>query len=220
MKTIHIYLGTKKVYSVYANSIEEVKENPQAYYEEYKDKMIISEVEYSYPVLENETLREATREELVARGIEIQLEEGEKIVNKKLIKIKRPSKFHTWNSTDWTVNLEEVKTQKREELKRIRAEKIDSDLEVNGNSFQVRERDLQNFYNLKIAVDIDKTRANEKLAWVLADNSIKEFSYAELMGVLGTYIARKQEIFTRFGILTMQLEACKTVEEIEAIKWE
>lgn len=115
--------------------------------------------------------------------------------------------------------LEKIKFEKREELKRIRAEKIDADLEVNGDSFQVRERDLQNFYNLKIAVDIDKTRANEKLSWVLADNSIKEFSYAELMGVLGAYIARKQEVFTRFGILKSMLDNCKTVEEVENIQW-
>lgn len=117
-------------------------------------------------------------------------------------------------------NLKIIKSEKREELKKIRKEKIDSDLEVNGNYFQVRERDLQNFYNLKIAVDLEPDRATMRTTWVLADNSIKEFSFEELMGVLGAYILRKSEIFAKFGELCTRLESCQTVEEIKSIKWE
>lgn len=116
--------------------------------------------------------------------------------------------------------LETLKNKKREELKEIRKEKIDSDLEVNGDFFQVRERDLQNFYNLKIAVDLEPARATMRTAWVLADNSIKEFSFTELMGVLGAYILRKQQLFAKFGELCARLDSCNTVEEIDSIKWQ
>lgn len=187
-----------------------------------KDDCIIVEQEeaFKHPTFVEGIIREKTREELIAEGIAVQLEAGEIIQDKKLVKIPQPSKWHTWNGAEWVVNLEEVKASKREELKTIRKEKIDSDLEVNENSFQVRERDLQNFYNLKIAVDLEPARASMRTAWVLADNTIKEFSFTELMGVLGAYILRKSEMFAKFGELCTRLETCSIVEEIEAIKWE
>ena len=117
-------------------------------------------------------------------------------------------------------NIEKMKKKKRQELKNIREKKISENIEVKGSVFQVREQDLQNFYNLKIAVDLEPARATTKMDWVLADNSIKEFTYSELMEVLGSYILRKSEIFAKFGALSVQLEACNTVEEIESIKWE
>ena len=40
MKTINFYKGTEKVYSVYANTVEEVKENPISYYKDYSKNMI------------------------------------------------------------------------------------------------------------------------------------------------------------------------------------
>lgn len=219
MQKIHFYKKNKLVYSVWANSIEEVELNPLEYYQNFTTDMIISAIEYKYPVLDKGNLREATREELVAKGVKVALEAGEIIENQKLVKIPQPSQYHEWNGDKWTCCLETLKNKKREELKEIRKEKIDSDLEVNGDFFQVRERDLQNFYNLKIAVDLEPARSNMRTAWVLADNSIKEFSFTELMGVLGAYILRKQQLFTKFGELCARLDSCNTVEEIESIKW-
>ena len=220
MIEIHFYKETELKYSVYANSIEDVIESPADYYAEYTVDMVISAVKYINPVLDNGNLREATKEELVAKGIEVQLEPGEIIQDKKLVKIPQPSKYHEWNGDKWTCCLETLKNKKREELKEIRKEKIDSDLEVNGDFFQVRERDLQNFYNLKIAVDLEPASSNMRTSWVLADNSIKEFSFTELMGVLGAYILRKSEMFAKFGELCARLDSCNTVEEIDSIKWQ
>lgn len=220
MIEIHFYKETELKYSVYANNIEDVIEAPASYYAEYTIDMTISAVKYINPVLDNGNLREATREELVAKGVEVVLEAGEIIENKKLVNIPQPSQYHEWNGSEWVVNLEEVKASKREELKRTRTKKIDENIEVYGSLFQVREQDLQNFYNLKIAVDLNEELATEKTPWVLADNTIKEFSYSALMGVLTAYIFRKSRVFTIFGELSMQLEACQSVEEIEAIKWE
>ena len=56
--------------------------------------------------------------------------------------------------------------------------------------------------------------------WILVDNSIKTFTYSQLMNVLTEFIKRKSEIFEKFGVLSIKLEACKSAEEIEAIKWQ
>ena len=40
------------------------------------------------------------------------------------------------------------------------------------------------------------------------------------MNVLTEFIKRKAEVFEEFGVLSIKLEACKSVEEIEAIKWQ
>lgn len=40
------------------------------------------------------------------------------------------------------------------------------------------------------------------------------------MEVLTEFIKRKANIFEKFGALSIKLEACKSAEEIEAIKWQ
>ena len=61
---------------------------------------------------------------------------------------------------------------------------------------------------------------SDKRNWVLSDNSIKTFTYSQLMEVLTEFIKRKADIFEKFGALSIKLEACKSAEEIEAIKWQ
>lgn len=184
------------------------------------DCIIVEQEEtFKYPTYVDGIIREKTKEELIAEGIEIQLEEGEKIVNKKLIKIERPSQYHKWENGDWTVNLEEVKAQKREELKRIRSKKRQENIEVNGNIFQVRDSDKEHFDDVKLMLDTEEIDRDYKKNWILEDNSIKELTAQEIIDVWKERTKRKDKIFLEFGQLSMRLEACKTVEEIEAIKW-
>ena len=220
MKIMNFYDGIRKVYSVYAEDIADVKNNPQGYYDKYSQDLIITDVEYSNPILENGKLREMTREEKIVLGLDVSLEEGEVIKGNKIIKLARPSKYHKWNGKEWTVDIEEVKENKRQELKTIRANKIDEDILVSGDPFQVKERDLNNLYNIKTIADLNPAIKTQKVTWILADNTAKEFTYEQIMNVLVAYIMRKQELFTKFAVLTERLEACTTVEEIEKIVWE
>lgn len=217
MIEIHFYKETELKYSVYANSIEDVIEAPASYYPEYTESTIISSIKYINPVLDNGNLREATREELVAKGIEVTLEAGEIIQDKKLTKIPQPSKWHTWNGTEWTVDLEEVKKARIEELKRIRDKKISEDLEVEGALFQVRTEDLQKFFLKKIEFDLGTATTDN---WRLADNTYKEIDFEFIKKILEAYGTRQREMFAKFGMLEHQINNCSTVEEIEAIKWE
>lgn len=67
-----------------------------------KDETITVErtAPFIYPILDNNIIREMTREEKVENEIKITLEEGEFIENKKLIKVPKPqenSKYLNWN---------------------------------------------------------------------------------------------------------------------------
>ena len=88
MEVINIYKGKEKVFSVYANSLEEVKNEPRNYYEEYTEDMYITDEEFKKPILDRTgELREMTREELVEKGQEVNLNDGELIKNKQRIRI-------------------------------------------------------------------------------------------------------------------------------------
>ena len=64
-----------------------------------------------------------------------------------------------------------------------------------------------------------KKSLEDKRSWILADNTGKEFTYAQLLDVLDARALRKENLFNTYGIFLMQLEKATTVEEIEKIIW-
>lgn len=120
----------------------------------------------------------------------------------------------------YSPNIDRLKKIKREELKAVRTNKLYENITVNGDIFQVRKDDLDNFWEVDYMLGTGEVTETDTRNWILADNSIKTFTYSQLMNVLTEFIKRKAEIFEKFGVLSIKLEACKTVEEIESIKWE
>ena len=120
----------------------------------------------------------------------------------------------------YSPNIDRLKKLKREELKTIRTNKLYENITVNVDTFQVRAEDLENFWEVDYMLKNKEVVESDKRNWVLSDNSIKTFTYAQLMNVLTEFIKRKAEIFEKFGVLSIKLETCKSVEEIEAIKWQ
>lgn len=198
----------------------DIKEFKKEWYPNFQDDIKIYDKKFEYPIFENGGLREMTKEEKIKNGINVTLEEGEVIKNNNLIKISQPSKYHKWIDKEWVLNLEELKIQKREELKAIRTSKLFENITVNGNTFQVRTEDLENFWEVDYMLKNGEVTETDTRNWVLSNNTIKPFKYSQLMEVLTEFIKRKAEIFEKFGILSIKLEACKTLEEIEAIKWQ
>lgn len=198
----------------------DINEFKKEWYPNFQEDMKIYNKQFEYPIFENGELREMTKKEKVSNGITVTLEEGEVIENNNLIKISQPSKYHKWIDKEWVLNLEELKVQKREELKTIRTFKLYENITVNGDTFQVRKDDLENFWEVDYMLKRREVTETDTRNWILVDNSIKTFTYSQLMNVLTEFIKRKAGIFEKFGVLSIKLEACKTVEEIEAIKWQ
>nr|DAT01528.1 MAG TPA: protein of unknown function (DUF4376) [Bacteriophage sp.] len=198
----------------------DINEFKKEWYPNFQKDMKVYDRKFEYPIFENEELREMSKEEKIKNGINVILEEGEVIENNNLIKISQPSKYHKWINKEWVLDLKELKSQKRDELKTIRTEKLYENITVNGDTFQVRKDDLDNFWEVDYMLGTGEVTETDTRNWILADNSIKTFTYSQLMNVLTEFIKRKAEIFEKFGVLSIKLEACKSVEEIEAIKWQ
>ena len=62
MKTINFYKKTDKVFSVYAESLENVINSPLSYFRGYTNDMIITDITYQYPIFKDDVLREMTKE--------------------------------------------------------------------------------------------------------------------------------------------------------------
>lgn len=100
MKTINFYKKEKLIFSVYAESLEDVLKSPLSYFPNYTTDILITDISYQYPIFKDDTLREMTREERVRVGIDVQLEDGEFIKDKKLITVPKPSgnqKYMYWD---------------------------------------------------------------------------------------------------------------------------
>ena len=100
MKTINFYKKDKLIFSVYAESLEDVLKSPLSYFNGYTQDMIITDVSYQFPIFKDDVLREMTKEEKIRANIPVQLEDGEIIKDKKLIVIPKPSgnpKYLSWN---------------------------------------------------------------------------------------------------------------------------
>ena len=121
---------------------------------------------------------------------------------------------------EYSPDLVRIKKEKRDELKEIRMNKLYENITVNGDTFQVRKDDLENFWEVDYILGTGEVTENDTRNWILANNSIKTFTYSQLLNVLTEFIKRKADIFEKFGALSIKLESCKSVEEIETIKWE
>lgn len=100
MKTINFYKKDKLIFSVYAESLEDVLKSPLSYFPAYTPDVIITDISYQYPIYKDDTLREMTKEEKVRSNIPVQLEDGEIIKDKKLIVIPKPAgnqKYMYWD---------------------------------------------------------------------------------------------------------------------------
>lgn len=188
-----------------------------------KENCVIVEQEqpFLHPTFADNVIREKTREELVAEGIEVDLQEGEIIQDKKIVAFEKPSKYHAWQNDNWAVNLEKVKEEKLEEFKKIRDEKCKENLEMNGSLFQVRNtEDRGKFDRILLGIVAQVIKAEEVEEWRLADNTYKTFTYQELSKIPKLYSDREREIFKKFKELDDELKRANSVQEMEKIKWE
>ena len=130
-----------------------------------------------------------TREELVENDILIPLELGEKIVNKKIIKVPKPDdkNYWNWDGENWVYDNDKEKTEYFAKIDEIKAKSLayGFDYKVNGQEHRQRCRDKDIAYMVAnvVALQTSKTLGmNKKTTWYFEDNFGVEM---DLMG-LGT----------------------------------
>ncbi len=135
---IHIYKGEKFIITLNYSKEEFKKE----WYPEWEDGMTISETKYSNPILDNGTLREKTREELILSDNKLELlQDGEYVEAGEIIIVEAPKNFikkiwnkeiHAWEEGATREELIEERKNKILEYKKLKDDK--KDLEESGFS--------------------------------------------------------------------------------------
>ena len=178
----------------------------------------------------------------------MQLEPGEIIKDRNLIKIPQPSKYHTWDNVrqEWDIDLKEVKRTFRHKFQNILLEKVYEDYNYNGKVFQMGQNngkvfqmgqnDELNFLRVKSAIDIagnsDDAGLIEEALKILDIEVTEEVKTGikkaikdkNLMAFIKSlpinWILRGTAAQEKYTEITLKISTAKTVNELEAIKWE
>ena len=180
MKTINFYKKEKLIFSVYAESLEDVLKSPLSYFPNYTTDVLITDISYQYPIFKDDTLREMTREDRVRVGIDVQLEDGEFIKDKKLIIVPKPAgnqKYMYWDKEKslWILDNQKEYDDYCALIDDLKAKSLDYgfDYKVDGKEHRQRCRDkdiafmVANVMALDVAAKLGK---NKKTTWYFEDN--------------------------------------------------
>ena len=147
-----------------------------------KDNSTIIErdIPFNYPIFDNNTIREMTRDEKVANDIEITLEVGEFIENKKLIKVPKPQgndKYLNWNSEKhlWILDTEAQRKDYFNTIDSLKAEVLDYGFDYKVDKTEHRQRcrdtDISKMVATVVALQLAKNMgADKKITWYFEDN--------------------------------------------------
>jgi len=97
-----------------------------------------------------------------------------------------------------SLNTESRKKELEEQAKKLRDSIIESNVEVFGASWQVRSQDRD---NIRFAVETSRAmgdNAPESIGWILADNTVRQTTAADLEMVMLAYAMRMSAIFANY----------------------
>ena len=180
MKTINFYKKEKIIFSVYAESLEDVLKSPLSYFNGYTQDMIITDVTYQYPIFKDDVLREMTKEEKVRANIPVQLEDGEIIKDKKLIVVPKPSgnqKYMYWNKEKslWILDNQKEYDDYCALIDKLKAESLayGFDYKVDGKEHRqkCRDTDISKMVSVIVSLQLAKNMGvDKKVTWYFEYN--------------------------------------------------
>ena len=196
MKTINFYKKEKLIFSVYAESLEDVLKSPLSYFNGYTQDMIITDITYQYPIFKDDMLREMTKEEKVRANIDVQLEDGEFIKDKKLITVPKPSgnqKYMYWDKEKslWILDNQKEFDDYCRLIDDLKAKSLaygfDYKVENKEHRQKCRDTDIAKMVSVIVALQIAKEmKVDKKVTWYFEDSFGMEAGLQEL-GTLMLY---------------------------------
>ncbi len=190
MKTINFYKKEKLIFSVYAESLEDVLKSPLSYFPNYTTDILITDIYYQYPIYKDDTLREMTREERVRNGIEVQLEDGEIIKDKRIIIVPKPQgnpNYLSWNKEKglWLLDNEREYQDYMILIDDLKAKILDYgfDYKVGDKHHRQRCRDKDIAFMVANIVALQTAKElgiDKKVTWYFEDNYGMEAGLKEL----------------------------------------
>lgn len=135
---------------------------------------------FNYPIFDNNTIREMTRDEKVANDIEINLEVGEFIENKKIIKVPKPQgndKYLNWDKDKhlWILDTEAQRKDYFNTIDSLKAEVLDYGFDYKVDKTEHRQRcrdtDISKMVATVVSLQLAKNMgADKKITWYFEDN--------------------------------------------------
>ena len=181
MKTINFYKKEKLIFSVYAESLEDVLKSPLSYFQGYTQDMIITDITYQYPFYKDDVLREMNKEEKVRNNIPVQLDDGELIKDKKIITVPKPNgnpKYLSWDREKslWLLDNEREYQDYMNLIDDLKAKSLEYgfDYKVEGKEHRqrCRDKDITSLAsNISIMLAEKTIYGKEKpITWYFEDN--------------------------------------------------
>lgn len=129
---------------------------------------------------------------------------------------------YPWNSlweqyTD-VEPLEYAKQRKTAEFKARRDSQEVAPIEYNGHSYDYDSKARERINAAIIA--LDQQGADADIAWTTADDNDVTVTAADLRAVIEAVAVRSNALHVKYRTLKQQVQECKTMEELEVIKWE
>lgn len=188
MKTINFYKKDKLIFSVYADELDDVLAKPQDYFSGYSSDMIITDVNYEYPIFKDDVLREMTKEEKVRNNIPVQLVDGEFIKDKKLIVVPKPAgneKYMYWDKDKWLLDNQKEFDDYCALIDDLKAKSLaygfDYKVKDKHHRQKCRDTDIAKMVSVIVALQIAKEmKVDKKVIWYFEDNFGMEAGLQEL----------------------------------------
>ena len=111
-----------------------------------------------------------------------------------------------------------AKQRKTAEFKARRDSQEVAPIEYNGHSYDYDSKARERINAAIIA--LDQQGADADIAWTTADDNDVTVTAADLRAVIAAVAVRSNALHAKYRTLKQQVQECKTVEELEAIKWE
>ena len=134
-----------------------------------------------------------------------------------------------WNGEEWEYELipvppeptpptlDEVKEQKINELKSIRDRKEVEPVQTTKGLFDYDDKSRD---RLQIArQSLEDNPSVESIVWTTADNQRVPLSVADFSEINSVAAYRSNQLHVKYNELKEEVNACETVEEVEAIEW-
>ena len=188
MKTINFYKKEKIIFSVYAESLEDVLKSPILYFSGYSSDMIVTDITYEYPIFKDDRLREMTKEEKVRNNIPVQLVDGEFIKDKKLIVVPKPAgnqKYMYWDKDKWLLDNQKEFDDYCDLIDELKAKSLeygfDYKVKDKDHRQKCRDTDIAKMVSVIVALQIAKEmKVDKKVTWYFEDNFGMEAGLQEL----------------------------------------
>ena len=178
MKTINFYKKEKLIFSVYAESLEDVLKSPLSYFNGYSQDMIITDVSYQYPIFKDDMLREMSKEEKLRANIPVQLDDGEFIKDKKLIVVPKPAgneKYMYWDKDKWLLDNQKEFDDYCNLIDELKAKSLaygfDYKVKDKDHRQKCRDTDIAKMVSVIVSLQLAKSMGVEKkVTWYFEDN--------------------------------------------------